>query len=242
VDTHLNNTFDASQTVDSILEHLLNVHGSLKENFDLLASVERLLTELYQQPRDVGAQLLLQLAKRLDDEQFPVLIKMICSVGQSQDPYAKRVVCNALSQCIRNGDIPSGALTSWGIPTVWSASTEYSVSEPTYTAPKRHLDPLSYLVTWFSQTTNRQLLHEEIYTRLLAEFLALFANSPVGAQLYQTLVAHNLALLPPGTFQQATQLRLSRILAAWEAGLDPTEIAQTSLQDEAQSIDLLMGR
>jgi hypothetical protein len=242
VETGFNSTFNADSAVEFVLEHLLDSHGNLKPDFDLIASLEALLAELYRQPREVGAFLLAQLSKRLGNDQFPVFIKMLCTVGQSQDSPAKRVVCNALSQSIRDGDVPSGALTSWGIPHVWSAQVEHDFSPPGFAAPKRQLDPLSYLVTWFSQTTNRQLLQQEIYVRLLTELLLLFEGSPVCSQLYQTLVVHQVTLLPPGTFQQATQLRLERIVAGWESGMAPAEIAQSSLQDEALSINLLMGR
>jgi hypothetical protein len=242
MDTSFESGPSIDQSIDSILEFLLNGHGNLKADFNLVASVQALVDILASAPREFGAQLLVQMAKRLGDDQFPVLIKMLCTVGQSQDAPAKRLLCNALSHCIRNGDVPSGALTSWGIPAVWSAAAEYGLSAAGSLVPKRHLDPLSYLVTWFSQTTNRNALHESIYTRLLTDFLGLFDNSPVSAQLYQALVSHNLALLPPGTFQQATQHRLGRILSEWEAGQPFDQIAQSSLQVQAQSIDMLMGR
>lgn len=222
--------------VEDVVEQLIESNGQLRTQPNVLPAVRTMVRSLSQTDRVTGAAILHRLSDKFGDVHFPVMIKLLCIVGASSDDKAKRLVCNALAQCMRLDNMPSGNLSSWGLPAVWAPGSQISPGQPGLAVPARKLNPITYLVAWYSQPTNRTALEEAIYVKLLSEFLALFANSPLSRQRYCDLLENNVQLQRPGTFHEKTSKRILFVAQQWLSGLSPQDIAKASTQTSVPTL------
>jgi hypothetical protein len=216
--------------VEDVVTKVIDPDGQLRAEPEVVPAVCAMVRSLLQTNRLTGATLLHRLADRFGDTHFPVMIKLLCIVGASPDDRAKRLVCNALAQCMRLESMPSGALSSWGLPAVWAPGEQIPPTRFAGALPARKLNPVAYLIAWYSQPTNRTSLEETIYVKLLSELLALFSNSPMSRQLYCNLLEQNVQFQRPGTFHEVTGKRILFVAQQWMSGLAPQEIALGSTQ------------
>jgi hypothetical protein len=80
----------------------------------------------------------------------------------------------------------------------------------------RVLDPLAYLVVWFSQSTSRQPLPVEVFEGSLAALLTLFNSSPPARAVYQAKLQGEVAASAEGAFNSTSLLRLRVLVDQWQ--------------------------
>jgi hypothetical protein len=80
----------------------------------------------------------------------------------------------------------------------------------------RVLDPLAYLVVWFSQSTSRQPLPAEVFETSLAALLTLFNSSPSARAIYQAKLQGDVAASAEGAFNTTSLLRLRVLVDHWQ--------------------------
>ena len=130
--------------------------GAISATPDFIAADERLLATLrrHSDP-DFQVALLKRIARHLGDENYPVFLKLLCVVGESDDATAQHLLAESLRHAIQRDDLPSGTVTSWGVAEAWGhfppapMATWFSNA-----APRRGLGPIEYLTAWYGQSTN----------------------------------------------------------------------------------------
>lgn len=169
-----------------------------------------------------------QLCRRLGDHGYPGFLKLLLIIAGSAHTEAQRRLAGAIGLGLRRGDTPSGVLTSWGATRFWATQQPLrSNTLPGNTlgvAPRRQLDPLSFLTVWFSQRTHRPYLSEPTYRDCLASLVSLFDTHPGTRQLYPLKIEADLAGIE-GAFTRQTRQRLTMLAEAWKGGQTPAAIA-----------------
>jgi len=176
---------------------------------------------------ELRVAVLKRVARCLGDANYPVFIKLLTVVGDSDDRMAKRLLADTLAFAMMRGDVPSGSLTGWGSAGSWAASASGALPASSFlrVVPRRQFDPIEYLTAWFSQSTDRVRLRREIYECALTALVKLFDVHPAGARSYQSKLKADAANQPEGTFAEATRMRLFEIASDWERGAEPGAIA-----------------
>jgi hypothetical protein len=185
---------------------------------DLLASARALIHSLARCPDDdARVAVLKRVAKRLGDANYPVFIKVLTVVGESDDTAAKRLLADTLVSALLRGDLPSGSLTGWGSAGAWADGAAGALPASSFlrSPPRRLFDPIEYLTAWYSQTTDRVRLRPDLYAATLAALMSLFEGSGGGARAYGAKLADDAANQPEGTFAEITRARLFEIARAW---------------------------
>ena len=176
---------------------------------------------------ELRVAILKRVARRLGDANYPVFIKLLTVVGDSDDRAAKRLLADTLAFAMMRGDVPSGSLTGWGSAGSWAGTASGALPASSFlrVVPRRQFDPIEYLTAWFSQSTDRVRLRPEVYASALAALVKLFDAHPAGARSYQSKLRADAAHQPEGTFAEATRTRLFEIACDWERGADAGAIA-----------------
>jgi len=180
-------------------------------------------------------RLLERLNKRLGDDQYPAFIKILSVVGESEDLAAKRLMADTLAYAMQQGVLPSGTLTSWGIPSSWAAVAPAAVSFFRL-VPRRSLDPIEYLCAWYCQGTDRQPLRDEIYQAILTSLLRLFNASRDAAQTYRAKMMSDIETHPEGTFTEGTRSQIAALVQEWASNSDPQAIACCMVRPRGNSL------
>jgi len=205
------------------IQHTRDIDG-IRTRPDLRAAARALLHSLAACPtEELRVAVLKRVAKRLGDANYPVFVKLLAVVGESDDAPAKRLLAETLVCALTRGDMPTGSLTGWGSAGSWAASTSAALPASSFlrAVPRRQFDPVEYLTTWFGQSTDRVRLRPDLYRSALHALVALFDAHPAGARLYQSKLRADAANQPEGTFAQATRERLMEIARDWAAGYLP---------------------
>jgi hypothetical protein len=196
----------------------------------LRSAARELVSSLRREPSaDYQVAVLKRVARQLDDEdQFPLFIKLLIVVGESRDPLAQRVLARAFGSALERMDHPSGRLTSWGGSSLWHGETSTSaraLSARFDRAPLRRFGAIEFLTVWLGQSTQRPLLHPEIYRRALIALIALFDSEPTTRERYIAELESSATQSLEGRYSGLTRQRLARLAEAWQAGKSPAEIA-----------------
>lgn len=204
---------------------------AIRQDADFVGATQALLAALDQEPdANERVSLLNRVARNFGDDWFAAFVKVLCIVGQSRDQRAKELLADALCTAIQKGDMPSGFLTPWGIPSSMLVLSPTATTSFFQRAARRSLDPIEYLCAWYSQATHLTPLGDMIFRESLTALLALFNALPQAAAAYQAKLASDALNHPEGTFTEATRSRLLAIAEEWRHGLDPQTIAANMLR------------
>jgi hypothetical protein len=184
-----------------------------------------------------------RLSRRLGEDQYPMFLRLLGVVAESDDREAKRLLADTVATALRRADLPGGALSSWGatrLPDDVTGLTAGALSGHFFGAsPRRMLGPVEYLLVWHLQRTQRTSLGVDTFRTQLARLVDLLDHSPEARQLYPQKLAADAQNELEGAYTRATRTRLAAIAAAWQAGRTPEEVAQAAL--DAAHADLPPG-
>lgn len=196
----------------------------------LLETTRRLIGALQQEP---SVELRLALAKRLvrqlGEEAYPVFLKILLIVAESEDAAAKLLLADLLAIAAQRMDLPSGQLSAWGSSAdAMAAGAQGSLSR------RRLLGPIEYLTVWYCQQTQRPMLDEALYADALRKLLALFELNPQLRELYAGKLAADAGNELEGTFTRDTRDILSRLAQSWQQASSSIEqVVQAALRGTA---------
>lgn len=194
----------------------------------LLETARRLIGALQQEP---SVEMRLALAKRvvrqLGDEAYPVFLKILLIVAESEDTAAKQLVADLLAAAARRMDLPSGPLSAWG------GSSGEGTGMNAHTR-RRLLGPIEYLTVWHCQQTQRPMLEEALYADAVRKLLALFDLNPELRELYAGKLGSDAGGELEGTYTRDTRDILSRMAQRWRKPQStPDEVVRAALRGDA---------
>lgn len=200
----------------------------------LRAGADRLVSALaaHSDP-EYRLTVLKRLARRLGEERYPLFLRLLGVVAESDDTRAQRLLADTFGTALRRMDMPGGALSSWGAARLPGGSGPVSASTFSGqffgTAPQRLLGPVEYLTVWHLQRTQRTTLGADTFRASLARMIALLNRSDDARALYPQKLAADAQNELEGAYTRVTRDRLAAIAAAWKAGRSPEEVADAAL-------------
>lgn len=178
-----------------------------------------------------------RVVRRLGEERYPVFLRLLGVVAESDDSHAQRLLAETFGTALRRMDLPSGALSSWGaarLPDTTGPVDASAFSGQFFGGtPRRMLGPVEYLTVWHLQRTQRTALSAETFRTSLSRLIALLNRSDDARTLYPQKLASDARSELEGAYTRATRERLAAIAVAWNAGLTPDQIAQAALDATA---------
>lgn len=178
-----------------------------------------------------------RLVRHLGEARYPLFLRLLGVVAESDDTHAKRLVADTFGTALRRMDLPGGALSSWGatsLPTSHAPLAASAYSGQFFGAtPQRMLGPVEYLTVWHLQRTQRTALGEASFVTSLARLVALLNHSEDARRLYPQKLGVDARNELEGAYTRSTRERLAAIAGAWHAGLVPEEVARSALQVQA---------
>lgn len=196
----------------------------------LRAAADRLVSALaaHDNP-EYRLTVLKRLVRHLGEERYPVFLRLLSVIAESDDARAQRLVAETFGAALRRMDLPGGALSSWGATQLPDSRQSFSPSAFSGqffgSAPRRLLGPVEYLVVWHLQRTQRGSLGDAAFRGTLAHLVALFNRSDDARTLYPQKLAADAQNELEGAYTRATRDTLAAIAAAWRAGRSPEEVA-----------------
>lgn len=180
-----------------------------------------------------------RLVRRLGQERYPLFLRLLGVVAESDDLRAQRLLADTFGTALRRMDMPGGALSSWGaaqLPTGGGPMAASAFSGQFFGAtPQRLLGPVEYLTVWHLQRTQRTALGAETFRTSLSRMIALLNRNDDARALYPQKLAADAQNELEGAYTRATRDRLAAIAAAWKAGQSPDDVAQAAL--DARTVD-----
>lgn len=174
-----------------------------------------------------------RLVRRLGEERYPLFLRLLGVVAESDDARAQRLLADTFGTALRRMDLPGGALSSWGatrLPDNAAPVAASAFSGQFFGAtPRRLLGPVEYLTVWHLQRTQRTALSAATFRTALSRMIALLNRSEDARALYPQKLAADAQNELEGAYTRATRERLAAIAAAWKAGRTPDEVAQAAL-------------
>lgn len=178
-----------------------------------------------------------RLVRRLGEDRYPVFLRLLGVVAESDDTRAQRLLADTIGTALRRMDLPGGALSSWGATRLPDSTAPVSASDFSGQffggTPRRMLGPVEYLTVWHLQRTQRTALSAETFHTSLSRMIALLNQSEDARTLYPQKLAVDAQNELEGAYTRATRERLAAIATAWKAGRSPDEIAQAALDARA---------
>ncbi|MCD9098974.1 hypothetical protein LU699_09985 [Luteimonas fraxinea] len=178
-----------------------------------------------------------RLVRRLGEDRYPVFLRLLGVVAESDDTRAQRLLADTIGTALRRMDLPGGALSSWGATRLPDSAAPVSASDFSGQffggTPRRMLGPVEYLTVWHLQRTQRTTLSAETFHTSLSRMIALLNQSEDARTLYPQKLAVDAQNELEGAYTRATRERLAAIATAWKAGRSPDEIAQAALDARA---------
>jgi len=171
-----------------------------------------------------------RLARRLGEDQYPLFLRLLGVVAESDDARAQQLLAETFGVALRRMDLPGGPLSSWGatgLPDPGAPVAASALSGHFFgAAPRRMLGPIEYLVVWHLQRTQRTALSDAGFRASLERLVAMFDRSPEARALYPQKLAADAQNELEGAYTRATRERLAAIAAAWAAGEPPARVAE----------------
>ena len=212
----------------------------------LRAAADRLVSALaaHADP-EYRLAVLKRLARRLGEERYPLFLRIVGVVAESDDERAQRLLAETFGVALRRMDLPGGALSSWGatgLPDHGAPVAASALSGHFFGAtPRRMLGPVEYLVVWHLQRTQRTALSAEGFRGSLARMIAMLNRSEEARRLYPQKLAADAQNELEGAYTRATRERLAAIAAAWAAGEAPEQVAEAAIgAPEAEAHDWVL--
>lgn len=176
--------------------------------------------------------ILKRLARRLGDGAYPVFLKLLSIVAESDDDVAKSAVAEALVLALNRMDLPSGHITSWGGSNLRGGEAEGR--EPSAsTSPRRQLGPIEFLTAWYAQRTQLPQLDEKHYAQTLSLLIELCNHSPELRRLYPAKLDADSRSELEGAYTRVTRDTLAAIAKSWDAEASPADVARSATTHEA---------
>lgn len=200
----------------------------------LRAAADRLVSALaaHSDP-EYRLSVLKRVVRRLGEERYPLFIRLLGVVAESDDARAQRLLADTFGTALRRMDLPGGALSSWGATRLPDASGPVAVSALSGhffgATPRRLLGPVEYLTVWHLQRTQRTALGADTFRTALARLIALLNRSEDARTLYPQKLAADAQNEMEGAYTRATRERLRALAEAWRAGRSPEDVAQAAL-------------
>lgn len=172
-----------------------------------------------------------RLARRLGEDDYPLFLRLLLVVAESDDAAARQRLAETFGSALRRMDLPGGALSSWGATRLPDSGTldVNALSGGFFGAsPRRLLGPLEYLTVWHLQRTQRIVLGADSYRGALAALVDLFNCSEQARRLYPQRLAAEAANELEGAYTRVTRDSLVAIASAWQAGKPPEQVAQAA--------------
>ena len=170
-----------------------------------------------------------RLARRLGEDQYPLFLRIVGVVAESDDERAQRLLAETFGTALRRMDLPGGALSSWGatgLPDQQAPLAASALSGHFFGAtPRRMLGPVEYLVVWHLQRTQRTALSADAFRTSLERMITMFNRSEEARVLYPQKLAADAQNELEGAYTRATRERLAAIASAWAAGEPPAGVA-----------------
>jgi|GEM_PF-290309 len=184
-----------------------------------------------------------RLSRRLGEDHYPMFLRLLGVVAESDDGEAKRLLADTVATALRRSDLPGGALSSWGatqLPDNVTGMSAGALSGHFFGAsPRRLLGPVEYLTVWHLQRTQRSSLGSDTFRHHLALLVDLLNHSDEARTLYPQKLAADAQNELEGAYTRATRERLAAIARAWQAGRSPDEVAQAAI--DAGHVDMPPG-
>ncbi|MBS7458761.1 hypothetical protein [Coralloluteibacterium stylophorae] len=204
----------------------------------LRESAARLLAALAaHDDREYRLTVLKRFARRLGEDGYPLFLRILNVVAESEDAEAQRLVAETFATALRRMDLPGGALSSWGATRLPESKGPLAASAFSGgffgAAPRRSLGPVEYLAVWHLQRTQRQELSADGLRTALGRLVGLLNRSDEVRVLYPQKLAADARDELEGGFTRVTRQRLAAIGAAWSAGATPAEVAAAALEERA---------
>src|SRR5690606_4366538 len=205
---------------------------------ELRAAADRLVSALaaHVDP-EYRLTVLKRLVRRLGEERYPLFLRLVGVVAESDDARAQGLLADTFGTALRRMDMPAGALSSWGaarLPDPAGPVAASAFSGHFFGAtPQRMLGPVEYLTVWHLQRTQRTALGADTFRTALARMIALLNRSDDARALYPQKLAADAQNELEGAYTRATRERLAAIAAAWKAGRTPEEVAHAALDAQA---------
>lgn len=174
-----------------------------------------------------------RLARRLGEARYPVFLRILGVIAESDDLRAQRLLAETFGLALRRMDLPGGALSSWGATGLPDSKTPVAAS--TFSGnffgatPQRLLGPLEYLAVWHLQRTQRQLLGRDAFVLATARLVALLNHSEDARRLYPQKLAVDAQNELEGAYTRTTRERLAAMAVAWQSGQSPEDVARAAL-------------
>jgi hypothetical protein len=185
-----------------------------------------LVHTLREQPRvEDRAATLRELCRQLGDSWFPFYLKLLMVAGEGAPEEDRTLLADAAAHGLQYGQPTAGTLSSWGIHAPLPAAVAAAGHGFLRMALARPLDPLTYIVVWFGQSTSRPLLPQAAFERALIALLRLFNASASAASIYQAKLRADLTTATDGTFSMSTVARLQSLLDGWAMQVTPSQLA-----------------
>ncbi|RUL70874.1 hypothetical protein [Dyella choica] len=208
----------------------------------LLETTRRLVGALQQES---SMELRLALAKRLvrqlGDEAYPIFLKMLLIIAESEDAAAKQCVADLLAAAAQRMDLPSGQLSAWGSSCRSTAEDTPCCTQGSMNR-RRLLGPIEYLTVWYCQQTQRQMLELALYTDAMRKLLTLFELNPQLRMFYASKLGADAGTELEGTYTRDTRDILVRLAQRWQqADSTPEEVVQAAIRSTAPVVPMPPG-
>lgn len=188
--------------------------------------------------------LLKRVARRLGDDAYPVFLKLLSIIAESEDREAKAAIADALVMALNRMDLPSGQLTSWGGSHLRGGMHGGAASEESLTGsttPRRQLGPIEFLTAWYAQRTQLPQLDEAQYTQVLTLLIELCNHSDELRRLYPAKLVADSRNELEGAYTRATRDALATIAKAWTGNASPSDIASQVIAHEGATQSIPRG-
>ena len=172
-----------------------------------------------------------RLARRLGEDRYPLFLRLLTVVAESDDEHAKQLLADTFGTALRRMDIPGGALSSWGATRLPDAGALdfNALSGQFFSSSRRLLGPVEYLTVWHLQRTQRMVLGAETYRRTLASLVDLLNHSEEARRLYPQKLAADAVNQLEGAYTRVTRDSLAAIASAWQSGRTPEQVAEAAI-------------
>lgn len=175
------------------------------------------------------------MARRLGEDAYPVFLKLLSIIAESDDDVAKTAIAEALVVALNRMDLPSGQITSWGGSNLRGGLDESdgdARDETPSTTPRRQLGPIEFLTAWYAQRTQLPQLDEKHYTQTLTLLIELCNHSPDLRRLYPAKLVADSRNELEGAYTRVTRDALATIAGAWSNETAPGDIARKVVAHE----------
>jgi hypothetical protein len=209
------------------MSSLIYMPSNLRESAARLAAVLRA-----EPSAEYRLGVLKRLARRLGENAYPVFLKLLAVIAESDDEVAKQAIADSLVVALKRMDLPSGQLTSWGGSHMWQKDAPVQAGTFNETrqsnTPRRQLGPIEFLTAWYAQRTQLPQLDESRYAQVLTLLIELCNRNAELRRLYSAKLVADSRNELEGAYTRITCDALAAIAQAWMNEASPADIAHAA--------------